>query len=436
MMRVIRSRATGQVTTMSRSSLASLSVSYYKQASDPAKEKGQRLRCAIIEMPSTPDAYWLALRRVKGVGPRTAKLLLERFQSPEQIFAQAESALVDAGISRSVAHNIAGFDGYAAIDKELCELQRVDGRLVRWSDPEYPPALRQIADPPPFLFVRGTMPAGGAPCVAVVGARAASEVGLRMARRLGFELAAKGFTVVSGLARGIDGEAHQGALDAGGTTIAVMGCGIDVIYPAEHRGLAESMLANRGALLSELPVGTPPIGENFPTRNRILSGLSLGVVIVEAAEKSGSLITARTALDQDRQVFAVPGSPLSGKSRGSNRLLKDGARLVECVEDVIEDLAPQMASPLRAASTPPVEGTGKRPELSHTRAQGSSQVAAQSVSKDATSILHCLKDDEKLHIDAIIEGSGLDAKTVLRFLLELELQGVVRQHPGKLFSRS
>ena len=214
MMRVIRSRATGQENTTSRSPLASLSVSYYKQASDRAKEKGQRLRCAIIEMPPTPDAYWLALRRVKGIGPRIARLLLERFQSPEQIFAQAESALVGAGISRSVAHNIAGFDGYAAIDKELCELQRVDGRLIRWSDPEYPPALRQIADPPPFLFVRGTMPAGGAPCVAVVGARAASDVGLRMARRLGFELAAKGFTVVSGLARGIDGEAHQGALDA------------------------------------------------------------------------------------------------------------------------------------------------------------------------------------------------------------------------------
>jgi len=386
-------------------------------------------------MPPTPDAYWLALRRVKGIGPRIARLLLERFQSPEQIFAQAESVLVAAGISRSVAHNIAAFDGYAEIDKELCELQRVGGRLIRWSDPEYPAALRQIAYPPPFMFVRGTMPAGGAPCVAVVGARAASDVGLRMARRLGFELAAKGFAVVSGLARGIDGEAHQGALDAGGITIAVMGCGIDVIYPAEHRRLAEAILANRGALLSELPVGTPPIGENFPTRNRILSGLSLGVVIVEAAEKSGSLITARMALDQDRQVFAVPGSPLSGKSRGSNRLLKDGARLVECVEDVIEDLAPQMASAARTASQAPVPGTVKRPELSQSSAPSSSQVT-QSVSQDAKAIINCLKDDEKLHIDAIIEGSGLDAKTVLRFLLELELQGVVRQHPGKLFSRA
>ena len=163
-----------------------------------------------------------------------------------------------------------------------------------------------------------------------------------MANRLGLELAAKGFTVVSGLARGIDGEAHQGALDAHGKTLAVLGCGVDVIYPAEHRKLAEAIIDGGGALISELPIGMQPLAENFPTRNRILSGLCLGVVIVEAAEKSGSLITARMALEQDRQVFAVPGSPLSGKTRGSNRLLKEGAKLVECVEDVIEELAPQM----------------------------------------------------------------------------------------------
>src|ERR1700680_2416314 len=180
-------------------------------------------------------------------------------------------------------------------------------------------------------------------CVAAVGGRAASEAGLRMAQRLGFELAAHGFVVVSGLARGIDGAAHRGALEAGGRTVAVLGCGIDVAYPPEHRGLADSILERRGAVLSELPLGTAPLPENFPSRNRILSGLSLGVVIVEAAEKSGSLITARMALEQNRQVFAVPGSPLSGKTRGSNRLLREGAVLVECVEDVIEDVAPQMA---------------------------------------------------------------------------------------------
>ena len=234
--------------------------------------------------------------------------------------------------------------------------------------------MRQIADPPPFLFVRGPAQLTDSNCIAVVGARAASDIGRRMAQRLGLELAAKGFTVVSGLARGIDGEAHQGALDAHGKTLAVLGCGVDVIYPAEHRKLAEAIIAGGGALISELPIGTQPLAENFPTRNRILSGLCLGVVIVEAAEKSGSLITARMALEQDRQVFAVPGSPLSGKTRGSNRLLKEGAKLVECVEDVIEELAPQMigrprvaertpAVPIEQVPTPPTSNTTARVEV-------------------------------------------------------------------------
>src|SRR5208282_5678272 len=170
---------------------------------------------------------------------------------------------------------------------------------------------------------------------------------------------------------GIDGEAHQGALDAHGITLAVLGCGVDVIYPAEHRKLADAILAGGGALVSELPIGTQPLAENFPTRNRILSGLCLGVVIVEAAEKSGSLITARMALEQDRQVFAVPGSPLSGKTRGSNRLLKEGAKLVECVEDVIEELAPQMARPLAAQRPAPEQPTERAPTptTSDTRAE-------------------------------------------------------------------
>ncbi len=293
-------------------------------------------------MPASPDVYWLALRRVRGVGPRTCRLLLEKFGSPEQVFKLDEQDIASAGVSRQTARNILEFNGFDALEKELCELPRIGARLLRWTDEDYPPHLRHIADPPPYLFVRGEAPLQNRMGVAVVGARAASDAGRRMAQRLGLELAAKGFMVVSGLARGIDGEAHKGALDAGGCTVAVMGCGIDVIYPAEHRKLAESIVEGGGALLSELPVGTQPIAENFPTRNRILSGICLGVVVVEAAEKSGSLISARMALEQDRQVFAVPGSPLTGKTRGSNRLLREGARLVECVEDVIEELAPQL----------------------------------------------------------------------------------------------
>jgi DNA processing protein len=288
-------------------------------------------------MPS-PDVFWLALRRARGVGPRTCKLLIEKFGAPEKIFRLGADAIASAGVPRNTAQNIAEFRDFEPIEKELCELPNIGARLVKWTDADYPPNLRQIADPPPFLFVRGTAALTDTNCIAIVGARAASDIGRRMAQRLGLELAAKGFTVVSGLARGIDGEAHQGALDAHGKTIAVLGCGVDVIYPAEHRKLAEAIIESCGALVSELPIGTQPLAENFPTRNRILSGLCLGVVIVEAAEKSGSLITARMALEQDRQVFAVPGSPLSGKTRGSNRLLKEGAKLIECVEDVIEEL--------------------------------------------------------------------------------------------------
>ncbi|MGH8011231.1 MAG: DNA-processing protein DprA [Candidatus Binataceae bacterium] len=382
-------------------------------------------------MSTSPDAYWLALRRVHGVGPRSCRLLIERFGSPEQVFAADERAIAACGIPRPAAHNIKEFKEFEPVEKELCELPRLDARLVRWTDDEYPTNLRHIADPPPFFFLRGTL-ANDPKCVAVVGARAASDAGRRMASRLGLELAAKGFTVVSGLARGIDSEAHQGALDADGRTVAVLGCGIDVIYPPENRKLAENIIAGGGALLSELPVGTPPVAENFPARNRLISGLCLGVVIVEAAEKSGSLITARMALEQDRQVFAVPGSPLTGKTRGSNRLLREGARLVECVEDVIEELAPQLVGAegfafVENGGTPNNAQRFSRPDVSGT---------SDSVQDEAKLLLKQLRGAEKLHIDSIIESSGLNTQTVLRLLLELELKGVVTQHPGKLFSLS
>jgi DNA processing protein len=321
--------------------------------------------------------------------------------------------------------------------------------MIKWTDDDYPANLRQIADPPPFLFVRGTASLTDPNCIAIVGARAASDIGRRMAQRLGLELAAKGFTVVSGLARGIDGEAHQGALDAHGKTLAVLGCGVDVIYPPEHRKLADAIIAGGGALISELPIGSQPLAENFPTRNRILSGLCLGVVIVEAAEKSGSLITARMALEQDRQVFAVPGSPLTGKTRGSNRLLKEGAKLVECVEDVIEELAPQMVRRLPAAEPLPraerievavpretqkVESSPKTVASTPATAMSTNVNSPQLVVDSAATVLTYLTDTERLHVDSIIEASGLNAQTVLRLLLELELDGRVTQHPGKLFS--
>jgi DNA processing protein len=390
------------------------------------------------------DVYWLALRRAHGVGPRTCKLLIEKFGAPEKIFQLNADEIAAAGVPRNTARNIAEFRDFESLEKELCELPNIGARVVKWTDADYPPNLRQIADPPPFLFVRGSAQLTDANYIAIVGARAASDIGRRMANRLGLELAAKGFGVVSGLARGIDGEAHQGALDAHGKTIAVLGCGVDVIYPAEHRKLAEAIIESGGAIISELPIGTQPLAENFPTRNRILSGLCLGVVIVEAAEKSGSLITARMALEQDRQVFAVPGSPLSGKTRGSNRLLKEGAKLVECVEDVIEELAPQMTGPRSSASPPEVPAESTPTQLTSNRTakvevapfaratEGAKTLGA--VTESAMTILNNLKDSERLHVDSIIESSGLNAQTVLKLLLELELEGRVTQHPGKLFS--
>jgi DNA processing protein len=404
------------------------------------------------------DAYWLALRRVHGVGPRTSRLLLENFGSAEKIFKASAEEVAAAGVSRKVADAIAAFEDFGPLEKELCELPRIGARLVRWTDADYPPNLKQIADPPPYLVVRGVLNPDESACVAVVGARAASEAGLRMAERLGFELASRGFSVVSGLARGIDGAAHRGTLDARGRTIAVLGCGIDVAYPPEHRGLADAIATSGGAVISELPLGTAPIPENFPGRNRILSGLSLGVVIVEAAEKSGSLITARMALEQDRQVFAVPGSPLSGKTRGSNRLIKEGAVLIDCVEDVIEELAPQMAGKALAPAAGARSGTPASPVgrggirrpgsigaaatdrkdvgtlFKDVVSESSLNTAVQEKTKEIETILNCLSEAKSLHIDAVIESCQLPPQTVLNLMLELELRGLVVQHPGKLFT--
>jgi DNA processing protein len=362
------------------------------------------------------------------VGPRVYRLLLENFDSPQTVFQAGQDDLIKVGVPRITVRNILDYKDFDATERELCELPRLGAKIVKWHDPEYPANLRHIADPPPFLYVRGAMIADDNRCIAIVGARAASDAGKHMARRLGLELAAKGLTVVSGLARGIDSEAHHGALEGNGRTVAVMGCGIDVIYPGEHRKLAESIVENGGALVTELPIGTPPAAENFPGRNRILSGSCLGVVVVEAAEKSGSLITARMALEQDREVFAVPGSPLTGKARGSNRLLREGAKLVECIEDVLEELAPRMA-----------EAGIETARISTPRASAKLIASDPGKSWDteeegARNLLNFLKDGAKLHVDSLIEGSGLSAAIVLKLLLDLELKGIVAQHPGKLFS--
>ena len=288
-------------------------------------------------------APWLALARVKGLGCVSFKKLVARFGDPTAAFsvAPSELAAID-GLQRDAIEGLVGFSQWAEVEHELKRIRSAGITLVRYTDAEYPARLRAIADPPPLLYVKGSFAASDERAMAIVGSRSASDYGRRVARDLARGLASYGFTVVSGLARGIDGMAHETALNSGGRTIAVLGSGVERAYPPEHDELYQR-IAEQGAVISELPMGTKPMAFNFPARNRLISGLSLGVVVVEATEKSGSLITASLAVDQGREVFAVPGEVGSSRSRGAHRLIRQGAKLVETVDDIIEEIAPQLA---------------------------------------------------------------------------------------------
>jgi DNA processing protein len=283
---------------------------------------------------------------------------------------------------------------------------------IVWSEAGYPPPLAAIIDPPPALWMRGSLGAFERPAVAVVGSRAASSYAVEVASRLAADLAVRGVTIVSGLARGVDSAAHRGALSVEGSTIAVLGCGADVIYPPEHATLARE-IEKGGAIMSELVPGTPPLPPFFPQRNRIISGLSLAVVIVEAGERSGSLITARCALEQGRDVLAVPGNVLSDRNRGGHALLRDGAKIVETADDIFEEL-----------------GIGRRGGLAATPG---AVTAFSDTSPDP--LLACLPPGEACDLDAISERSGLSPPRLLPRLLELELQGRVRRAGAGRFVR-
>jgi DNA processing protein len=278
---------------------------------------------------------------------------------------------------------------------------------VAWSNPAYPAALAAILDPPAMLWTRGSLDALTAPTVAIVGSRAASPYALSVAGTLAADLASRGVAIVSGLARGVDSAAHRGALDADGVTIAVLGSGLDVIYPAEHAGLARD-IARRGVVMSELAPGTPPLPWCFPLRNRIISGLSRAVVVIEASEKSGSLITARCALEQGRDVLAVPGNVLSGRNRGAHALLKDGAKVVESADDILEELG-------MCADARPSTRSGR--------------------ATVSDPILECLTPGEPIDLDEIAERSGLTPARLLPRLMELELRGAIARVGGGRFVR-
>jgi DNA processing protein len=359
-------------------------------------------------------APWLALGRIRGVGGVSFKKITARFADPAAVFRASAAELAEIeGLHRELIHSIANFNDWAEIDKEIQCARAAGVKMIPFSDAAYPASLRAIADPPPLLYVKGELRDNDSKAVAIVGSRSASDYGRRIASDLARGLVSFGLTVVSGMARGIDGMAHESALQAGGRTLAVLGSGVDRAYPPEHETLYRR-ISESGAVISELPMGARPIAFNFPARNRLISGLSLGVVVVEATEKSGSLITASLAAEQGREVFAVPGEAGASRSRGSHRLIRQGAKLVESVDDIIEEIAPQLSRR---------NGDGG-PDSARSLPENSGPAARQ---------IFALLKETSLQVDQVIEQSGLPASQVLQVLLDLELQGFVCQTPGKIY---
>lgn len=361
--------------------------------------------------------YWLALNRIPGVGPVIFQRLQEGFGSPARIFQADRDALRNIeGIRENTVQAIVRFKRDPAIDRELDQIETQGIGVLTLIDPLYPPYLAKIHDPPPLLYYKGIPSAQDGRSLALVGSRLSTSYGIRMTERLAWSLSKNHLTIVSGMARGIDTAAHQGALMAQGRTVAVLGSGLDVVYPPENRKLFDQ-ISETGMVCSEFPLGTLPERQNFPIRNRIISGMALGVVIVEATQKSGSLITARLALDQGREVFAVPGSIESFKSSGTHRLIKQGAKLVEHARDILEELHwEEPVNPRKAEADPP-------------------QTVRKLVLSSEEKQIWDLLSEEPLHVDEISRKSAIGISRVLSVLLEMELKGLIRQRPGKFFVR-
>ena len=363
--------------------------------------------------------YWLALKFVEKVGNIGFNNLVETFGSPRAVFDAPVSSLQRIHrITQKTARDIKNFDNWARVEKELELADKSNVSIITSDSPLYPGLLLNIYDFPPILYVRGTLSSQDIN-IAVVGSRLASTYGRFTTERLCRELVMKGITVVSGMARGIDSAAHSGAIAGKGRTIAVLGCGIDVIYPPENRKLFEK-IAENGAVITEFPFSTQPLASNFPARNRIISGLSLGVVVVEANEKSGSLITARVALEQGREVFAVPGSIDSTGTKGTHRLIREGAKLVENTYDILEEILPQV-NPRNTAAELPDE------KLVQDHSDNSEELNA-----DERTILKLI-GRKPVHIDNLATSSGYQIRDILSILMSLELEGYVEQLPGKKF---
>jgi len=370
-------------------------------------------------MSRNDDICWLALKRLAGVGPRAQHALLDQFGSAAAVFSTPIRLLRPLLGDNAPAYAQIDAGPEAIVPKvEQDWLAETGHHLVTLADPDYPPLLREITDAPIALFLAGDRAVLGRPQLAIVGSRNPTPVGRETAHAFARSLAGAGMVITSGLARGIDAAAHEGALDAGATTIAVAGTGLDRVYPAAHRVLAHR-IAQQGALVSEFPLGTPPLPENFPIRNRILSGLSLGVLVVEAAARSGSLITARLAVEQGREVFAIPGSIHSPQARGCHRLIRQGAKLVETAQDIIEELGPLSTFVAGSNGTP------------SDRTDADSALALD----DGLGDLLGQIGYEPTLIDTLVERSGLTADAVSSMLLALELKGLVLACAGGRYMR-
>ncbi len=370
-----------------------------------------------------PDevSCWLALHRAPGVAVRTLRALHGRFGGVQAVFEAGPGALAEAGLGAEAIAYL-GQPDWKAVDAARRWIDAPRHHLLLLADPGYPPLLREISDAPPVLFVEGDPLVLSNPQLAIVGSRNASRAGLELAYEFGRALVQSGLAITSGLALGIDAAAHRGALSGPGPTVAVAGTGLDCVYPLRHRDLARDIAAS-GALISEFPLGTPPIARNFPRRNRIISGLSLGTLVIEAAHRSGSLITARHAMEQGRAVLAVPGSIKSPLSRGCHALIRDGAKLVETLEDILEELVPMH----RPATVSECAGDPSGREEPGGPDEGW-------LDEDYGRLIECLGHDPA-SIDVLVARSGLTAPVVSSMLLILELRGYVRAEAGGSYVR-
>ncbi len=376
-------------------------------------------------MPDSFKTYlpWLILREIPLLGNTMFKRLIDHFHSPEAILNAPQKDLAQIyRMSDPVITGIQMHEKFAdAARKELHRIMNCQAKIVTLTDPDYPPLLKQISDPPPFLTYLGTLDRS-APCISIIGSRSATRYGLNTAGNLAYQLAKRGFQIVSGMALGIDAMAHKGALKADGRTIAVLGSGLNRIYPRSHTELFRRIVRN-GTIFSEFKVDTDPLPAHFPMRNRIIAGLSCGSVVVEAAKKSGSLITARLANDYNREVFAVPGSIASRTSQGTHALLKQGAKLVETQMDILDELGHFVHEKKENPSAPPLQRRNQ------------SQYKENVLMPDADRVLQLL-EPYPVHMDDLIEKSGMSTSKLSALLFELEMQRKVIRHQGNYYSIS